>query len=132
MTVPDANSPVADPHRKDRVADAPFDLDFNVKRIEEVTLDGPPELMARDLMSPYVWRETDGRWGMMVRAVVRPGEALTDTGVIWAGWSEDGLVEAIEREHGWMVGAQWHPEETAPRDPAQQGLFDELVRRAGG
>ncbi len=38
------------------------DLDFNVKRIEEVTLDGPPELMARDLMSPYVWREADGRW----------------------------------------------------------------------
>ena len=47
------------------------------------------------------------------------------------GWSEDDLVEAIEREHGWMVGAQWHPEDTATNDPAQQGLFDELVRRAG-
>ncbi|MEJ8630484.1 hypothetical protein P0F65_12630 [Sphingomonas sp. I4] len=52
MMAPDANGPVADPHVKDRVADAPFDLDFNVKRIEAVTLDGPPELMARDLMSP--------------------------------------------------------------------------------
>jgi putative glutamine amidotransferase len=51
-------------------------------------------------------------------------------GVVATGWSEDGLVEAIERETGWMVGAQWHPEDTAPADPAQQGLFDELVRRA--
>lgn len=47
-------------------------------------------------------------------------------------WSEDGLVEAIEREGGWMIGPQWHPEDTAHRDPAQQGLFDELVRRATG
>jgi len=53
-------------------------------------------------------------------------------GVRAAGWSEDGLVEAIERDRGWMVGAQWHPEDTAPDDPAQQGLFDELVRRARG
>ncbi|MGA9162163.1 MAG: gamma-glutamyl-gamma-aminobutyrate hydrolase family protein [Actinomycetota bacterium] len=53
-------------------------------------------------------------------------------GIAATGWAEDGLVEAIERAHGWMVGAQWHPEDTAPWDPAQQGLFDELVRRAGG
>ncbi|MDR6789973.1 putative GH43/DUF377 family glycosyl hydrolase [Sphingomonas sp. BE138] len=83
-------SDAGDPHRKDRVADAPFDLDFNVKRIEDVTLAGPDALAARDLMSPYVWREPDGRWGIMVRAVVRAGEPLTDTGVIWAGWSDDG------------------------------------------
>lgn len=53
-------------------------------------------------------------------------------GLVATGWSEDGLVEAIEREDGWMVGAQWHPEETAADDPGQQGLFDALVRRAGG
>ena len=51
-------------------------------------------------------------------------------GVVATGWSEDGLVEAIERERGWMVGVQWHPEDTAPTDEAQQGLFDELVRRS--
>jgi putative glutamine amidotransferase len=51
-------------------------------------------------------------------------------GVVATGWSEDGLVEAIEADEGWMVGVQWHPEDTAPRDPAQQGLFDELVRQA--
>lgn len=81
---------IDDPHRKDVVADCEIELDFNVRRIEEVTLDGPSALMARDLMSPYVWQEADGRFGMMVRAVTRPGEPLTDTGVIWAGWSDDG------------------------------------------
>jgi len=58
-------------------------------------------------------------------------EGLGD-GLVATGWSEDGLVEAIEREDGWMVGAQWHPEETAADDPGQQGLFDALVRRAIG
>ncbi len=58
------------------------------------------------------------------QGVDRPGE-----GVVATGWSGDGLVEAIERETGWMLGAQWHPEDTAASDPAQQCLFDELVRR---
>lgn len=51
-------------------------------------------------------------------------------GLVATGWSEDGLVEAVERDRGWMVGAQWHPEDTAPTDAAQQALFDALVRRA--
>ena len=46
------------------------------------------------------------------------------------GWAEDGLVEAVERPEGWMVGVQWHPERTAPGDPSQQALFDVLVARA--
>nr|WP_153002716.1 glycosidase [Sphingomonas endophytica] len=91
MSGPLSSAGIADPHRKDGVADNMLDLDFNVRRIEQVILDGPAALMARDLMSPYIWREADGRWGIMVRAVVRPGEELTDTGVIWAGWSDDGL-----------------------------------------
>jgi putative glutamine amidotransferase len=61
------------------------------------------------------------------QGVDRIGDGLVPT-----GWSPDGLVEAIERTDGWMVGAQWHPEDTADRDPAQQALFDELVRRASG
>jgi putative glutamine amidotransferase len=51
-------------------------------------------------------------------------------GLIATGWSGDGLVEAIERPQGWVIGAQWHPEDTAADDAAQQGLFDALVRRA--
>ena len=61
-----------------------------------------------------------------------PGRGPAGPGVVATGWSEDGLVEAIELERGWMLGVQWHPEDTAPTDEAQQGLFDELVRRARG
>jgi putative glutamine amidotransferase len=45
------------------------------------------------------------------------------------GWTEDGIVEAVESDEGWLVGVQWHPEETAEGDPAQQGLFDALVEQ---
>jgi predicted GH43/DUF377 family glycosyl hydrolase len=90
VIAPDRGDTIADPHRRDRVVAAETALDFNVKRIESVTVAGPPALMQRDLMSPYVWREDDGRWGLMVRATVRAGAPLTDTGQIWLGWSDDG------------------------------------------
>jgi putative glutamine amidotransferase len=56
-------------------------------------------------------------------------------GLAASGRTEDGLIEAIERtvpdqqDPGatWMVGVQWHPEETAEHDPAQQSLFDALA-----
>jgi putative glutamine amidotransferase len=56
------------------------------------------------------------------------GEGLTVT-----GRSPDGLVEGIEREvrdpyaQVWMLGVQWHPEDTASEDPAQQAFFDAVV-----
>jgi putative glutamine amidotransferase len=53
-------------------------------------------------------------------------------GLLATGWSEDGLVEVLERDRGWMLGVQWHPEDSAARDPAQQGLFDAFVERAAG
>jgi putative glutamine amidotransferase len=42
----------------------------------------------------------------------------------------DGTVEGIELRgsDAWIVGVQWHPEDTAGSDPAQQGLFDAFVR----
>lgn len=66
----------------------------------------------------------------------RIGEGLRAT-----GWTADGVVEAIERERGddpderpyeagWMLGVQWHPEDTAASDPAQQTLFDALSNLA--
>lgn len=44
----------------------------------------------------------------------------------------DGTIEALElpTAHGWFAAVQWHPEDTAREDPAQQGLFDALVRAA--
>jgi putative glutamine amidotransferase len=53
-------------------------------------------------------------------------------GLAVVGRSDDGLVEAVERDRGWVLGVQWHPEETADRDPAQQALFDALVEQARG
>jgi GrpB-like predicted nucleotidyltransferase (UPF0157 family) len=58
------------------------------------------------------------------------------TGLRVTGRSPDGLVEALELDLGpvddptvepWILGVQWHPEETAPDDPAQHALFDAIV-----
>ena len=105
---PDAPAAIADPHVKEQVEPARIVLDFNVEALEEVALDGPPALMARDLMSPYSWREPDGRYGIMVRAVVKPGEPTTDTGIIWAGWSDDGRRFAMAAEPSIVPGPDAH------------------------
>ncbi|MCX4767776.1 gamma-glutamyl-gamma-aminobutyrate hydrolase family protein [Streptomyces sp. NBC_01275] len=44
----------------------------------------------------------------------------------------DGTVEGLELPgaQGWFTAVQWHPEDTAHEDPAQQALFDALVRAA--
>lgn len=46
--------------------------------------------------------------------------------------SSDGLVEGLEhRGTGqWIIGVQWHPEDTASTDPHQQSLYDALVEHA--
>jgi len=63
-------------------------------------------------------------------------------GLVVAGRSPDGLVEALqlpnpeahrnpsEAELTWLLGVQWHPEETAASDPVQQSLFDALANLA--
>jgi putative glutamine amidotransferase len=57
------------------------------------------------------------------QGVDRLGEGLRVS-----GRSPDGLIEAIEAEgEGWMIGLEWHPEETATQDPAQQAFFDRLA-----
>ncbi|ELS58268.1 gamma-glutamyl-gamma-aminobutyrate hydrolase family protein [Streptomyces viridochromogenes] len=59
--------------------------------------------------------------------VDRLGSGLTVT-----ARAADGTVEGLELPgaEGWFTAVQWHPEDTAHRDPAQQGLFDALVRAA--
>lgn len=45
-----------------------------------------------------------------------------------AGWSEDGVVEAIEGTGSrWIVGVQWHPEDTAASDAQQRRIFGAFV-----
>lgn len=56
------------------------------------------------------------------QGVQRVGDGLRPV-----GWSDDGLVEAVEPEDpasGWLLAVQWHPEMTADEDPQQQALFD--------
>ncbi|MFJ9864072.1 gamma-glutamyl-gamma-aminobutyrate hydrolase family protein [Streptomyces sp. NPDC101165] len=59
--------------------------------------------------------------------VDRPGQSLTVTAT-----AADGTVEGLELPgaRGWFTAVQWHPEDTAHEDPAQQGLFDALVSAA--
>jgi putative glutamine amidotransferase len=38
--------------------------------------------------------------------------------------ADDGVIEGVELLEGWVVGVQWHPEDTAADDPVQQRLFD--------
>lgn len=41
----------------------------------------------------------------------------------------DGMIHAVELDAArWIVGTQWHPEDSAAADPQQQSLFDDLVR----
>jgi putative glutamine amidotransferase len=64
------------------------------------------------------------------QGIDRLGDGLAVT-----GRSPDDLAEAIERivpdqqdpRATWMLGVQWHPEETAEHDPVQQSLFDALA-----
>ena len=57
-------------------------------------------------------------------------------GLMVSGRTSDGLVEAIELDRPldenetWMVGVQWHPEDTAADDPSQQALFDAVAQLA--
>jgi len=62
------------------------------------------------------------------QAVDRIGAGLCPTAS-----SGDGVVEAIELAEpagGWFLAVQWHPEDTAASDPAQQRLFGALVSAA--
>lgn len=60
------------------------------------------------------------------QALDRLGEGLQVV-----GRHAGGIVHAVELDGArWIVGTQWHPEDSADVDPQQQGLFDELIRQA--
>jgi predicted GH43/DUF377 family glycosyl hydrolase len=71
-------------------------LDFNVEAIAPVRLNATGALAERDLMSPYVWQLDTDRFAILVRAVPQAGSAAADTGSIWYGESDDGLVFKME------------------------------------
>lgn len=60
------------------------------------------------------------------QSVERVGDGMTVT-----GRTDDGIIETIEVDDPdqWIVGVQWHPEDSAMHDPLQQKLFEALVER---
>lgn len=47
------------------------------------------------------------------------------------GKYSDGTIEAVQHTSAtWVIGVQWHPEDTAEEDVANQNLFNALVQRA--
>ena len=95
----------------------------DTESLHEVDVE-PESLLMRAIDRPVLRCSSHHHQG-----VDRVGERLRVS-----GRSRDGLVEAIElvggddERRGWIVGVQWHPEDTARDDPAQQALFDGLVR----
>jgi putative glutamine amidotransferase len=58
-------------------------------------------------------------------------------GLVATGWSDDGIIEAVETsDQPWLLAVQWHPEEmhedvTAPELGLFRALVREAARRAG-
>ena len=75
---------------REQVAPNRLALDFNIERLERLTLEGPPALIERAYMSPYVWLAEDGGYEILIRARPKADAVQTDTGVIWYGKSSDG------------------------------------------
>ncbi|MGA1413254.1 MAG: gamma-glutamyl-gamma-aminobutyrate hydrolase family protein, partial [Ilumatobacteraceae bacterium] len=50
--------------------------------------------------------------------------------LIAVGYAPDGILEAVEHRTKWLLGMQWHPEDTAATDPLQQNLYNAFVKRA--
>jgi putative glutamine amidotransferase len=52
-------------------------------------------------------------------------------GIVPVAYDDHGMIEAVQyADATWVLGVQWHPEDTTGVEPAQQHLFDEFVRRA--
>ena len=64
-------------------------------------------------------------------SVHHQGLDLLGTGIRPVAYDEHGLIEAVEYEDAsWVVGVQWHPEDTIGVEAGQLSLFDEFVRRS--
>jgi putative glutamine amidotransferase len=55
--------------------------------------------------------------------------ATVGAGLKPVAWAHDGVIEALEGPTTGVIAVQWHPEDTAAADAAQQRLFDALVQR---
>lgn len=83
----------------------------------------PASLTAGSLVAEAMRTLKPVGWSQHHQAIDRLGRGLVVT-----GRAADGTIEAVELpERRWVVAVQWHPEDTAAEDPAQQRLFDAFV-----
>ncbi|HEY0398791.1 MAG TPA: gamma-glutamyl-gamma-aminobutyrate hydrolase family protein [Acidimicrobiia bacterium] len=120
-------------------------------QVLNVALGGTLHQHIRDREELVAHRNDDGSDGVLHEVRAQPGsrvmkamgvervrtfshhhQALADvgTGLVPVAWAEDGLLEGVELDEGWVLGLQWHAEATAAADPTQQAIFDALVREA--
>ncbi len=87
----------------------------------------PVTIRQRSLLAQVVGTEKTEASCYHHQRVDRPGVGLEVTAT-----AVDGTIEALELPHtrSWFTSVQWHPEDTAHEDPAQQRLFDALVTAA--
>jgi predicted GH43/DUF377 family glycosyl hydrolase len=64
---------------------------YVVEQVDAVWLIAGEPLKSMDWMSPYVWAGPDKQLWMMMRGVPHPFGSADPTGIIWCGYSEDGL-----------------------------------------
>ncbi len=83
----------------------------------------PATLAASSLAAEAMGTLEPVGWSHHHQAIDRLGKGLVVT-----GRAADGTIEAVELPgRHWVVGVQWHPENTAAEDPSQQHLFDAFV-----
>jgi predicted GH43/DUF377 family glycosyl hydrolase len=64
---------------------------YVVEQVDAVWLFAAEPLKSMDWMSPYVWLGKDQKLWMMMRGVTNPLNYEEPTGIIWCGYSDDGL-----------------------------------------
>jgi putative glutamine amidotransferase len=120
-------------------------------QVLNVALGGTLHQHISDRQDLVAHRNADGSDGVLHEVRAQPGsrvmkamgverartfshhhQALAElgAGLVPVAWAEDGLLEGVELDDGWVLGLQWHAEATAAADPTQQAVFDALVREA--
>ena len=116
---------------------------------QHLSADEVPGLLSHH---PSSWpKQIAGEHGPLLDVPVEPGSRIADacgvltvvgahshhqgvdtvgSGLRVTGRTTDGVVGVLEHDEGWLVGVQWHPEDTATVDPVQQRLFDAFVAQA--
>jgi putative glutamine amidotransferase len=100
---------------------------FPNRRPNEIGPVIPVELATHSRVAEAMGSTSSNGTHLHHQTVDRLGEGLTVT-----GRTEDETIEAVEHKRGWVVGVQWHPEDTAVEDEEQQRLFSAFVAECLG